>query len=105
MVIANAGNGVVCMNFIDLFNAVVKVAKPAQSEYIEAASLDDSFESLEIDSLDGLVIVMYMCEIYGVCDTDSREWHPLALGELHDLLKAAQTREPASVSDAIGMIK
>ena len=89
------------MNFIDLFNAVAKVAKPAHAGVAVASSMDDKFADIGIDSLDGLIMLMYMCEIYGVAESVSKEWMPHNVKDLHDLLMAHKTREPESIESAI----
>jgi hypothetical protein len=58
------------INFIDLFNMVAKVAKPAHMSFKPAEAMEDKMEDLNLDSLDGLVMMMYLCELYGIPDDD-----------------------------------
>lgn len=94
------------INFIDLFNAVAKVARPIHFEETKATSMEDVFEDLGIDSLDGLVMLMYMCEIYGIAEDDEvKEWAPKSVQELYDLLMSKKTKEPESLEEVIKAIK
>lgn len=94
------------IDFIDLFNAVAKVARPIHFEETKATSMEDTFEDLGIDSLDGLVMMMYMCEIYGIEEDDEvKAWAPTSVQELHDLLMAKKTKDPESLEEVIKAIK
>jgi hypothetical protein len=93
------------MNFIELFNAVARVAKPVHMSFKYAESMDDLMADLNIDSLDGLVMMMYFCELYGVDDATSKEWMPTTVQEVHDLLMAHKTIEPESLEKAKEQIK
>jgi acyl carrier protein len=93
------------IDFIELFNVVARVAKPAHMSFTPASSMEDKMADIGIDSLDGLVMLMYFCELYGVDDETSKEWHPTTVQECHDLLMAHKTMEPESVEKAKEQIK
>jgi acyl carrier protein len=94
------------INFIDLFNVVAKVARPIHFEETKATSMEDTFEDLGIDSLDGLVMLMYMQEIYGIAEDDeTKEWAPKTVQELYDLLMSRKTQEPESLEQVLKAIK
>ena len=93
------------MNFIELFNMVVRIAKPVHMSFKFATAMEESFADLNIDSLDGLVMMMYFCELYGIDDETSKEWYPTTVQELYDLLMAHKTLEPESVEKAREQIK
>ena len=52
--------------FIKLFNAIAKVAKTPSNPPAPAESLDDNYPDLNIDSLDGLIMGMYLCDAFGI---------------------------------------
>ena len=87
------------MNFIEIFNYVAKVARPAHTKPSIADSMEDVFVEIGLDSLDGLVMLMYFDELYGIADEDSKEWTPKSVQELHDLVMAHKTKEPASMEE------
>lgn len=93
------------IDFIELFNVVARVAKPVHMSFTHASAMDDKIADLGIDSLDGLVMMMYMTELYGIDDETCKEWHPTTVQEIHDLLMAHKTMEPESVEKAKEQIK
>ena len=93
------------IDFIELFNVVARVAKPAHMSFKPAESMEDKMAELNIDSLDGFVMLMYFCELYGIPDEVSKEWHPTTVQEVYDLLMANKTIEPESVEKAKEQIK
>jgi acyl carrier protein len=87
------------MNFIEIFNYVAKVARPAHAKVTIAESMEDVFVEIGLDSLDGLVMLMYFDELYGIDDAVSKEWTPKSVQELHDLVMGSKTKEPASMEE------
>jgi len=93
------------IEFIDVFNHVAKVARPAHTKVAIAESMEDAFQDLGLDSLDGLVMLMYFDELYGIDDAISKEWHPTTVLELHDLVMGSKTKEPASMEEVAEVCK
>jgi acyl carrier protein len=93
------------MNFIEIFNYVAKVARPAHAKESIAESMEDVFVEIGLDSLDGLVMLMYFDELYGIDDAVSKEWTPASVQELHDLVMAHKTKEPASMEEVVEVCK
>ena len=93
------------MNFIEIFNYVAKVARPAHTKASIAESMDDVFQDIGLDSLDGLVMLMYFDELYGIADEVSKEWTPASVQELHDLVMANKTKEPVSMEEVAEVCK
>lgn len=93
------------IDFIELFNVVARVAKPVHMSFTHASAMEDKIADLGIDSLDGLVMMMYMTELYGIDDETCKEWHPTTVQEIHDLLMTHKTMEPESVEKAKEQIK
>lgn len=94
------------IDFIELFNMVAKVAKPVHMSFTPASAMEEKMEDLGLDSLDGLVMMMYLCELYGIPDNDeTKGWHPTTVQEVYDLLMANKTMEPESVEAAREQIK
>ena len=93
------------MTFIDIFNYVAKVARPAHVKVAIADKMDDQFQDIGLDSLDGLVMLMYFDELYGIADEVSKEWTPASVQELHDLVMANKTKEPASMEEVAEVCK
>ena len=94
------------MNFIELFNMVSQVSRPVHAKEAPASSMEDKLQDIGIDSLDGLVMTMYFCELYGIPEDDeTKDWHPTSVQEVFDYLERRKTKEPASVEEAREAIK
>ena len=87
------------MNFIEIFNYVAKVARPAHAKESIAEAMEDEFVDIGLDSLDGLVMLMYFDDLYGIADEVSKEWTPKSVQEIHDLIMANKTKEPVSMEE------
>jgi acyl carrier protein len=93
------------MNFLELLNAVAKLARPIHFETVSITEMETPFQEIGIDSLDGLVMMMYLTELYGIEEEVCKEWSPKTPQEMYDLLMAHKTREPASVEEAMEQCK
>ena len=93
------------MNFLELLNRVARVAKPKHHNLTSLDSMEERFENTDIDSLDGMLIVMYMSEIYGVADEVSKDFNPQTPQELYDFIQQHKTIEPESVEAAMEKVK
>lgn len=93
------------MNFIEVFNHVAKIARPAHSKVAIAESMEEQFQEIGLDSLDGLVMLLYFGELYGIDDEDCKEWSPKSVQEIYDLIMASKTKEPASMEEVIEVCK
>ena len=93
------------MNFIELLNKVAQVARPAHHEFIPIESMDEKFEETCFDSLDMLMIGMFMGMIYDIPDEISKEFQPETVDELYDFIQLHKTRDPESMEWALEQIK
>lgn len=93
------------IDFVELFNRVAQVAKPAHPDFNNVKSMDDKMSEIGIDSLDGLLMMMYLCELYGIDAEKTKEWYPTTVQQVYDLLQANKTKEPTSIDEAIKAIK
>lgn len=93
------------MNFIELLNMVAREARPAHNDLRPITSMDEVFTETDLDSLDGMMVVMYMAIIYDIEDDLIKEFHPESVQELYDFLQQNKKRDPQSVEEAEEMIK
>jgi acyl carrier protein len=93
------------INFNELFDAVVKQAKPNFSDDIYIENDTEPFGDTGLDSLDMLMIGMYFAIIYGINDDIAKTMQPRNLKELYNFVMEHKTQEPASIAEAIGLIK
>ena len=93
------------MNFLDLLNMVAREARPSFRDLSPIDRMDMAFTETEIDSLDGLMIVMYMSIIYDIHDDLVKDFHPETPQQLFDFLQEHKKRDPESIEEAKEMIK
>lgn len=92
------------MNFLDLFNKVARVARPAHLDFTPLELLDQQIKETELDSLDTMVLCMYMAELYGISDETSKDMLPETPQQLLDFLVIHKTKEPQSVEQAMAEV-
>ena len=93
------------MNFLELLNKVARVARPAHHEFIPIESMDERFEETCFDSLDMLMIGMYMAMIYDIEDEISKEFLPETPTSMLEFINTHKKRDPESIEWALEMIK
>jgi acyl carrier protein len=93
------------LNFVELFNRVVDVAKPAFAEDSHASSLDDNLQALGIDSLDTIMMSIYVGDIFGIEEEVMKTMRVSTLRELLEFIEQHKTRTPASIEEAVEALK
>jgi acyl carrier protein len=92
-------------DFIRLFNACAVLAKTPSNPPVAAGSLDDLFPDLNIDSLDGLILGMYLCDAFGVSEEVGKTMQVRSVGEMRDFLVANATIQQINVENVISGLK
>lgn len=92
-------------DFLRLLNAAVKMAKPLHQDTIEVTDMDASFTSENIDSLDMLMIGVYLTDVFGVDEETSKTMNVKTPRELREFLLLHGTKEVTDVDAAIAEIK
>ncbi len=93
------------MDFLQLFNGVVDLAKPVSAEQSHAKSMDDQLPDLKLDSLDTIMLAMYLGEIYGIEEDVMREMQAATVADLQAFLDAHKTRTPEDVKAELARVK
>lgn len=93
------------MDKLELFNAVARVARPLHREFTPVTSLDCSLKEADLDSLDTLLVCVYLCELYGIEEEKGKEIPFSTPQKIFDFLEEHKTREPSSVAEAVEQIK
>ena len=93
------------MDFLELFNAVARKAKPMHMDLAFATSMDDEMADLSIDSLDGLMMMMYIGELFGIDDEVAKDFNPKTVQEVYDFVQQHKTKEPTSMEEVREVIK
>jgi acyl carrier protein len=89
------------VDFIELFNGVVKLAKPASAEKSFAVNIEDRIKDLDIDSLDNIMLLMYFGEMYDIPEEIIRELQVETVQELKDFLEKNGNKFPTDVNVAL----
>jgi acyl carrier protein len=89
------------LDFLKLLNVVIKKAKPYHDEAPDVQDMELKFSDTAIDSLDRLMILVYMTEIYGVDEEKTKQLQVNTPQELKDFLEANKTKELADVDSII----
>lgn len=93
------------MNFIDLLNNVARLARPAHHEFVPIANMEEEFADSCFDSMDMMMIGMYMAMIYDIDDEVAKEMQPATVQEMYDLIQTHKKRDPESIEWAMELIK
>lgn len=93
------------MNDIELFNRLARHVRPAFQEYVPIESLDIEFPETGLDSMDGLMMLIYLCDIYGVDDETSKTISYTNPKELLAKVREHKKRDPQSVDEAMEWVK
>lgn len=106
------------MDKIALLNEIIKVAKPASVEKPVATGLDQETVDLGLDSLDTLMLTVYLADVYGIPEEKLKELRPLeienpdgtrsrsmTIRRIFDFVDENKTMEPASIEEAVAKIK
>jgi acyl carrier protein len=93
------------MNFLDLFNRLARLAKPAAaSELVEITDPQGPLKDTGIDSLDMLMITVYLCEIFGIPEEVGKNLKPASVAEVEAFVQQHKTRDFGSVEEALAAI-
>jgi acyl carrier protein len=93
------------INFIDLFNAVAKFVRPAHHDYEPFTNENQLFTDSSLDSLDMLMLGIYMCEIYGISEEIGKTMQPTNIAEMKAFISEHKTKDPESIDAALELIK
>lgn len=90
------------MDFVELFDAVVRETKPILDNYVKPESLDAELASLGLDSLDYALIFALLGDIFGIPETVADNPPELiTLQDAKDFIDEHKQRDFDSVNAAI----
>ena len=93
------------MDYILLFNELTKIIKVTGGESCEANSLKDSISDIGLDSLDTVMLCLYLSDIYGIDDEITKSMPTGTIQELFQFIQQHKTTEPISVEAAIEAVQ
>ena len=101
---------------IELMNHIITLARPVSAEELKITTLDIEMKDTGLDSLDFLMVGVYIGDVYGLSEEDLKAMQPKppAEGEepkpftVRDLFKYAEdhaTKTPTTLKEAIASIE
>lgn len=92
------------MDYLELFNRLIAVARPVNASNAHAKTLEDTLKDTGLDSLDMLMIGVYLADIYGVPESIAKEAKGETVKDFINYFVEKQTKSPDSVDSAIKSI-
>lgn len=89
------------MDYLELFNRLITVARPVNAHNAHAKTLEDNLKDTGLDSLDLLMVGIYLSDIYGVPESIAKEVKADNVGDFVKYFVEKQTKAPESVDSAI----
>ena len=94
------------MDKLELFNALILVATPVNSNNAQAISLDQPISETGLDSLDFLMMSIYLSDIYGVSEEIAKQMQATTIQDMFDYLEKHKTKDlPATLSEALELVQ
>jgi acyl carrier protein len=93
------------MDKLELFNALISVVTPVNSMGAKATSLDQPLKETGLDSLDLLMMGIYISDIYGVEEEIAKTMQPVTVGDMLDFMEQHATKKPISIEQAVESVK
>ena len=93
------------MNELELFNRLARHVRPAFTNYVPIETMDIPFPETGLDSMDGLMMLIYLEDIYGLDDEIAKHFTFGTPAELMVQVHQHKTQEPESVDAAMELAK
>jgi acyl carrier protein len=93
------------MDKLELFNGIISVITPVNSMGANAESLDQALTDTGLDSLDLIMMGIYLSDIYGVSEEVAKQMQPTTVGDMFVFMEAHATNQPTSVKLSLDSIK
>jgi acyl carrier protein len=94
------------MDKLELFNALITVVTPVNSTGAHAAALDEPLADTGLDSLDMLMMAIYISDLYGVSEEIAKQMQPITVNDMFTFMEKHKTKElPATIEEALEMVQ
>lgn len=94
------------MDKLKLFNSLIDVIVPVNSAGAKADSLDEPLADTGLDSLDLLMMGIYLGDIYGVTEETLKTIEPVIVLDMFTFMEEHKTKEPpATVEEALARVQ
>jgi acyl carrier protein len=93
------------MDKLELFNGIIGVITPVNSMGALATSLDQPLAETGLDSLDLLMMGIYLSDIYGVPEEVAKTMQATTVNDMFVFMEQQATKTPTNIREAIESIK
>jgi acyl carrier protein len=93
------------MDKLELFNGLIAIITPVNSMAAEATSLDQPLKDTGLDSLDLLMMGIYLSDIYGVPEEIAKTMEPTTVNDMFEFMEKHATLQPTNIHDALDSVK
>jgi len=94
------------MDKLELFNALIPLVTPVNSNGAHAATLDEPISETGLDSLDFIMLSIYLSDIYGVPEEIAKQMQAVTVQDMFDYVEKHKTKElPATVKEALERVE
>lgn len=93
------------MDYLELFNRLIDVARPVNAVKAQATSLDQNLKDTGLDSLDLLMVGIFLSDIYGVDEATAKAGKYDTVGDMVKYFESCATKHPKTVAEAMEAVK
>jgi acyl carrier protein len=92
------------MDKLELFNRLITIVIPVNSMGAKAEALSDPLSETGLDSLDLLMMSIYLSDIYGVPEEIAKTMQPLTVNDMFVFMEQHATKTPTNVQEAMDSV-
>ena len=93
------------MDKLELFNGLITIITPVNSMGATATSLDEPLSETGLDSLDLLMMGIYLSDIYGVPEEIAKTMEPSTVNDMFVFMEKHATITPTDIKSALDSVK
>lgn len=93
------------MDKLELFNNLIPIIIPVNSMGAKAEALSDPLSETGLDSLDLLMMAIYLSDIYGVPEEIAKTMQPLTVNDMFVFMEQHATKTPTNLHEALDSVK
>ena len=94
------------MDKITLFNELIPVVTPLNSNGAKAESLDQPLPDTGLDSLDLLMMAIYLGDVYGLSEENLKGMQPVTISDMFSYMEEHKTKPlPETVEEALSRVQ
>lgn len=101
---------------VELMNHIIALARPVSAEQLKITTLDVEMKDTNLDSLDFLMMGVYLGDVYGLSDEDLKNMQPkppeegeepqsFTMRDIFNYVEKHATKTPATLEEAIASIE